>query len=194
LDKKIVLTLSSIASAALLTSLWVTTAQSFPPSGGLWIIPTDWHQTSSSLILNESWSWDWTHGGPVPWQEGIILYKKTGDALFFTPYPPPIPGAGMPMLIANRVEGMTWGWRGGETVVGGPNMAHLMLLNGTITVAFTLDDIPLTDDDNDYRGLRLVVEQWIDLYELEDMSADQYVWHGLAHVHTIFWAPKGRRA
>jgi len=156
-------------------------------------IPTEWHQTSSSLILNESWSWDWTPGGTVPWQEGIILYKKTGDALFFTPYPPPTPGAGMEMLIANRVGGMTWGWQGGETITGGPNL-DLMMLNGTITVTITFNDIPLTDDDNDYRGLRLVVEAWIDLYGLEDVSADQYVWHGLVHSHTIFWAPKGRRA
>jgi len=69
----------------------------------------------------------------------------------------------------------------------------LMMLNGTITITITFNDIPLTDDDNDYRGLRLVVEAWMDLYELEDVSADQYVWHGLKHVHTIFWAPKGRR-
>ena len=77
--------------------------------------------------------------------------------------------------------------------MGGPNMAHVMMLNGTVTVTFTRGDIPLTDDDNDYRGWKWVVETWADLYGLEDVSADQYVWHGLKHVHTIFWTPRGRR-
>lgn len=78
--------------------------------------------------------------------------------------------------------------------MGGPMMAHLMMSNGTISITFTNDDIPLTDEDNNYKGLRLVAEVWQDLFGLEDVGGYDYVWHGLAHAHVVFWAPKGSRA
>lgn len=196
MNKKIILTLSLIVSAVLLVSLWVTVVQSFPISGGFRIVPSEWHQTSSSIILNEGWSWDWTTSMTPPGpEEGIIVYKRTGDTLFFTPGPPWAPGVGFPTLTAYRVgQSMMWGWKGGEMVMGGPDVAHLMMFNGTISITFAGEDIALTDDDNNYRGLRLLIEGWIDLYGLEDIGGGQYVWQGLVHQHIIVWAPKGSRA
>lgn len=187
MNKKAILILSLIASAVLLTSLSITFVQSTRSLR----IPTEWYQTVPSIISAEQWSWDWSvYETSGPWATGApyILYKRVGDALFLT-FP------NTPILVAYRVaESLTWKWRGGETGMGGPMAAHLMMVNGTISITFTNEDIPLTDEDNDYKGLRMLGEMWIDLYGLEDVGGDNYLWHGLAHQRFVFWAPKGSRA
>lgn len=186
MNKKTILILSLIVSAVLLISLSITIVQSQRRPRRL-KIPTEWYQTPTSLIMTEIWSWDWTtYGTDVPWPVAYMLYQRVGDAVFFALHPL------YPVLVAYRAgQTLTWGWRGGETVMGGPMMAHLMMFNGTISITFTNEDIPLTDDDNDYKGLRILVEMTLDLYGLASIGDGNYLWGGLAHTHIVFWAPKG---
>lgn len=61
--------------------MWITFVQSIRSVQ----IPTEWHQTVPSLIITEMWNWDWSgYTTEVPWPGGYMLYKKVGDALFFT--------------------------------------------------------------------------------------------------------------
>lgn len=187
MNKKAILILSLIASAVLLTSLSITFVQSTRSLR----IPTEWYQTVPSIISAEQWSWDWTvYETSGPWVGGptYILYKRVGDAVFLT-YPTG------PVMVAYRAgQSLTWVWRGGSTGIGGPGGNQLLMSNVTISITFTDEDIPLTDEDNDYNGLRLLVEMWQDLYRLENLSGDNYLWQGFVHQHFVSWAPKGSRA
>lgn len=185
MNKKIILILSVMTSAVLLTTVWITFAQPARDSQ----IPTEWYETYPSPVITEMWRWDWTgYTTEVPWPGSYMLYKRVGETVFFTLYPT------APVMVAFRAgQSSTFVWRGGMKAMGGPYMAHLMMFNGTVSITFTNEDIPLTDDDNNYKGMRLVAEMSGDLFGLEDVGGDDYLWHGLAHQHIVLWAPKGSR-
>jgi hypothetical protein len=185
LNKKVILIFSLIASGVLLTSMWITFVQSAKDVQ----IPTEWYQTVPSIITSEQWSWDWSvYTIPAPGGPPFFFYKKVGDSIFVT-------FLNGPMMVADRVgQSLTWEYRGAFNVMGGPMATHLLMMNATLSITFTNEDIPLTDEDNDYRGLRLLVEHWGDLYGLENVGGDNYLWRGGVHQHFVSWAPKGSRA
>jgi len=68
---------------------------------------------------------------------------------------------------------------------------NLLMGKSNISFTFTNEDIPLTDEDNDYKGLRVLIDHWGDTYRLENIGDDNYLWHGTVHTHFVSWAPKG---
>lgn len=188
MKKKIILIASLIATAVLLTSIWMTSVQSETTNLQ---IPTEWYQTSGSMFVTEQWSWDWTnYETSGPWVTGPPhgLYKRVGDAIFFA-YP------GGSTIVAGRIgQTNTWVWQGGWTGKGGPGGTTVMMSTGTMTFTFTLEDIPETDEDNNYKGLRMVLDTTGDLYRQVNVGGDNYVWQGWVHQHFRGWAPKGTRA
>lgn len=152
-----------------------------------------WYKIESfSNISTDQWNWNWTvHETSGPWAEGgppYALYKKLGDTVFLT-YP------SGPILVLTRVgPNMTYWCRTGGTGTGGPGGNKLLMSSGNLSLTFTDKDIPLTDEDNSYNGTRILVDSWQDLYILENISEDNYLWKGYVHQHFVSWAPEGSPA
>jgi len=188
LNRKMILILALTFSGLILSSALLAIVY---PNKGLQV-PTEWHQTSlASLIIAEQWDWDWTnYQTSGPWVTGptYALYKMVGDALFFT-YP------GGSVMVAYRFgDTNTWTWSGGGTGKGGPGGTTVMMSTITFSITFTYKDIPDTDDDNDYEGLRLVVEMRQDLYRFVNVGDSNYLWQGWLHQHFISWMTEGSKA
>jgi len=190
LNKKIMFMVSlAITSVILFMSVWLVIGYSERNSH----VPTEWQQTTiGSSILTEQWDWDWTnYQTSGPWASGgppYILYKMVGDALFLT-YP------SGPLIVADRVgQANTWIWSGGGTAKGGPGGNTVLMSTTHISITITYEDIPQTEDDNDYKGLRMIFESWQDLYRLVNVGSDNYVWQGFVHQHFVSWAAEGSKA
>ena len=182
MNKKAILILSLTVSTVLLIPMSITLVQS--PKNLQ--IPTEWYQAVPSIIIGEQWNWDWSNhqnagGGGAPY----FFYKQVGDSVFLT-----FPNA--PLMVANRDgQSMTWIWN--SFITGGGPEGNAMMGNWTLSITFTDEDIPLTDEDNDYKGLRILVEHWQDAYRLDNTDGG-HLWQGVMHQHFVSWAPKGSRA
>lgn len=185
MNKKVILILSLGASAVLLTSMWITFVQSAVKKDSQ--IPTEWYQAVPSVIITEQWNWDRSNhqiigGDGAPY----FFYKRVGDSVFLT-----FPNG--PFMVARRDgQSLTWVWNSLPTAGGGPG-GVAMASNMTLSITFTDEDIPLTDEDNDYKGLRILAEHWQDVYRLDNTDGG-HLWQGVMHQHFVSWAPKGSRA
>lgn len=188
LNKKIIAVLSLAASVVLLASLWMTNVQSVTTNLQ---IPTEWYRTSGENFVTEQWSWDWTiYETSGPWASGgpqYLLYMMVEDAVFFA-YP------GGTLMIAAKMGENAWMWSGGGTGKGGPQGAVSMMSTQAVIITFTSEDIPETNSDNGYKGLRMIFEMSQDLYRLVNVGGDNCEWQGWVHQHFKGWATKGVKA
>lgn len=186
MKRKILMILSLIVVTAILASLLIVSAYSNKRLN----VPGEWHQTTGRTIIAEQWSWDWTnYETSGPWNTGpsYTLYEMVGDILFLT-YP------GGTIMTAYRIgETNTWMWSGGSIGMGGPGGSMMLMSNMTITIKFTREDLPETNDDNNYAGLRMLGDMRQDLYQLINTGGNSYVWQGLVHQHFLSWAPEGAK-